>query len=87
MPVMIGAIILWCAPWHPRGIPLFGYYLIPMFGAPYSLLLSLLASNVRGRTKRAVGAAAVFVGYNVGNIIGPYMVKLMHNTRPKYTHV
>lgn len=73
--MLVGAIIIWRAPWHPRGWPLFGYYLLPVFGAPYVLLLALLARNVKGGTKRAAATGAVFVGYNVGNIIGPYLVR------------
>jgi hypothetical protein len=54
-----------------------GYYLLPTFGAPDVALLALVAANVRGRTKRAVGAGAVFVGYCVGNVMGPYLVSVI----------
>jgi MFS family permease len=53
-----------------------GYYLLPTFGAPYVILLALVSRNIGGRTKKAVGAGALFVGYCVGNIIGPYLVSL-----------
>jgi hypothetical protein len=74
--VLTGALLLWTGPAyvHARGRALAGYYLLPTFGAPYVLLLALLAANVRGRTKRAAGAGALFVGYCVGNIVGPYLV-------------
>jgi hypothetical protein len=77
VPVLVGAIILWKGPPYTRarGAALAGYYLLPTFGAPYVILLSSMAANVRGRTKRAVAAGAVFVGYCVGNIIGPYLVR------------
>lgn len=74
---MAGAIIVWRGSWTSgRGVPLFGYYLIPIFGAPYVLLLSLASTNVGGGTKKACATGAIFVGYNVGNIIGPYLVRI-----------
>ncbi|EKM54882.1 uncharacterized protein PHACADRAFT_96377 [Phanerochaete carnosa HHB-10118-sp] len=76
LPVMAGAIILWRGSWNERGLALFGYYLIPIFGAPYVLLLALASSNVAGGTKKACATGVIFVGYNVGNIIGPYLVNV-----------
>ncbi|KAM0755064.1 MFS general substrate transporter [Meredithblackwellia eburnea MCA 4105] len=74
IPVLVGCIIIWKASWHHRGVPLFGYYLLPTFGAPYVLLLALSSANVAGSTKKALSAGFVFIGYNVGNIIAPYLV-------------
>ncbi|EJT96617.1 MFS general substrate transporter [Dacryopinax primogenitus] len=74
LPVMAGGIIIWRASWHPPGVALFGYYLLPIFGAPYVLLLALASNNIAGGSKKACATAAVFVGYNVGNIVGPYLV-------------
>ena len=37
------------------------------------LLLALASSNIAGGTKKACATGAVFIGYNVGNIIGPYL--------------
>lgn len=45
-----------------------------VFGAPYVLLLSLSTANVAGYTKRALSSGVIFLGYNVGNIAGPYLV-------------
>lgn len=42
--------------------------------AAYVLLLALSTSNVSGSTKKSISAGAIFVGYCVGNIIGPYTV-------------
>jgi mannitol-specific phosphotransferase system IIBC component len=72
---MIGSSIIWGASWTPhRGIPLFGYYLLPTFGAPYVLLLALSSQNVSGSTKKSISTGSIFIGYNVGNIIAPYTV-------------
>ncbi|BGP17937.1 hypothetical protein JCM10213_003945 [Rhodosporidiobolus nylandii] len=74
VPVFIGAAIIWGASWERRGVPLFGFYLLPTFGSPYVLLLALASANVAGSTKKAITSGAIFVGYCVGNIIGPYTV-------------
>lgn len=34
IPIVVGSLVIWLAPWKHRGVPLFGYYLIPCFGAP-----------------------------------------------------
>lgn len=74
LPVIVGAITVWTAPWHPRAGPLIGYYLVASFGAPYVLLLSLATANTLGTTKKAVTSGAIFVGYNAGNIAAAYLV-------------
>ncbi|GAA5942843.1 uncharacterized protein JCM15063_002810 [Sporobolomyces koalae] len=74
IPVIVGSAIIWGSSWHHRGVPLFGYYLLPTFGAPYVLLLSLASSNIAGSTKKSLTTGAIFVGYNVGNIVAPYTV-------------
>ncbi|CAE6505530.1 unnamed protein product [Rhizoctonia solani] len=74
MPVMVGAIMIWKYDWSHRGPLLVGYYLLAIFGAPYVLLLSLSTANVAGHTKKTFSAAAIFIGYNVGNIVAPYLI-------------
>ncbi|RSH84021.1 hypothetical protein EHS25_005266 [Saitozyma podzolica] len=74
IPVVIGAIVIWTAPWTPTAGPLIGYYLVASFGAPYVLLLSLASANTTGTTKKAVTSGAIFIGYNVGNIAAAYLV-------------
>lgn len=75
IPVVVGAIVIWTAPWHPTAGPLIGYYLVASFGAPYVLLLALASANTAGSTKKAVTNGAIFVGYNAGNIAASYTVK------------
>lgn len=48
VPVVVGAIVIWTAPWHPTAGPLIGYYLVASFGAPYVLLLALATANTAG---------------------------------------
>ncbi|KAK0448770.1 major facilitator superfamily domain-containing protein [Armillaria borealis] len=73
-PMIIGAVMVWKGSWIHRALPLWGYYLVASFGAPYVLVLSLAAANVAGGTKKAICSGMIFIGYNVGNIIGGYIV-------------
>ncbi|KAK8844791.1 hypothetical protein IAR55_006641 [Kwoniella newhampshirensis] len=74
IPVVVGALVIWLAPWHPTAGPLIGYYLVASFGAPYVLLLTLASVNTAGATKKAVTSGFIFVGYNIGNIVSAYLV-------------
>ncbi|KAJ1021355.1 hypothetical protein NDA18_005593 [Ustilago nuda] len=73
LPVIVGAAIVCKGDWTNRAIPLAGYYLLPIFGAPFVLMLSLSTANVAGATKQSITSAIVFAGYNVGNIVAPYL--------------
>ncbi|CAO1638452.1 unnamed protein product [Sympodiomycopsis kandeliae] len=75
IPVLIGAAMIWGSSWNDKGVPLAGYYLIPIFGAPYVMLLSSAAANVAGSTKSTFTSGAIFVGYNAGNIAAAYILK------------
>ncbi|POY76536.1 hypothetical protein BMF94_0377 [Rhodotorula taiwanensis] len=88
IPVIIGAALIQGASWSHRGVPLFGNYLLATFGShltslhisggptAYVLLLAISTANVAGSTKKAISSGSIFVGYCVGNIIGPYTVNI-----------
>ena len=48
-----------------------GYYFTQGSPTPFVALLSLIATNVAGYTKKTTVAALYLVAYCVGNIIGP----------------
>ena len=50
---------------------LIGYYMTQVNPAAFASVLSLIASNVAGYTKKTTVAALYLIGYCVGNIIGP----------------
>lgn len=75
LPVIAGAAMIWKGNWENRSIPLAGYYLLPIFGAPFVLMLSLSTANIAGSTKQSISAALIFIGYNVGNIATSYITK------------
>ena len=75
LPVIAGAAMIWKSDWSNRAIPLAGYYLLPIFGAPFVLMLSMSTANIAGSTKKSIASAMIFIGYNVGNIVAPYLTK------------
>ncbi|KAI1120140.1 putative MFS transporter [Nemania abortiva] len=77
LPVIAGYVLIWKSSWgHHRPVaPVAGYSLIGFFGPVVGLAVSLGAGNVAGATKRSFMAAAVFVAYCVGNIVGPQLVR------------
>ena len=75
LPVIAGAAMVWKGNWENRAVPLAGYYLLPIFGAPFVLMLSLSTANIAGSTKQSICAALIFIGYNVGNIATSYITK------------
>lgn len=54
VPIVVGAIVIWTAPWHPTAGPLIGYYLVASFGAPYVLLLALASANTAGKCPKNI---------------------------------
>lgn len=76
LPVIAGFALIWKSEWGHRPVaPVVGYSLIGFFGPVVSLVITLGAGNVAGETKKSFMAAAVFVAYCVGNIVGPQLVK------------
>ena len=49
--------------------------MIGFFGPVVGLTVTIGAANVAGETKKSFMASAVFVGYCVGNIVGPQLIK------------
>jgi MFS transporter, ACS family, allantoate permease len=68
---IIGMILIVALPLDNNGGRLAGYYLTQASPTPFVALLSLIATNVAGYTKKTTIAALYLIGYCVGNIIGP----------------
>ncbi|KAI1626706.1 major facilitator superfamily domain-containing protein [Exophiala viscosa] len=66
-----GTVIAWTGPRSNRGLLFAGVFLIAVQVAAGGLAVSLAASNMAGHTKKATVSATTFVGYCVGNVIGP----------------
>jgi len=75
LPVMAGCAMIWKSEWtYHAGTPVAGYSIIGTFGAVVSLIIVVGMGNVAGATKKSAMAAAIFVGYCVGNIVGPQLI-------------
>lgn len=68
---IIGMLLIVCLPLSNNSGRLAGYYLTQTTATPFVALLSLIASNVAGYTKKTTVAAVYLMGYCIGNIIGP----------------
>ena len=76
LPVIAGCAMIWRSTWtHRPATPVVGYTLIGFFGPVVSLIISIGMANVAGATKKSFTAAAIFVAYCVGNIVGPQLIK------------
>ncbi|TRX95693.1 hypothetical protein FHL15_003247 [Xylaria flabelliformis] len=76
LPVIAGYVVIWKSSWGHRPVaPVVGYSIIGFFGPVVGLTVSLGAGNVAGETKKSFMAAATFVAYCVGNIVGPQLVR------------
>ena len=76
LPVMAGCAMIWKSEWtYHAATPVAGYSIIGTFGAVVSQTIVVGMSNVAGATKKSAMAAAIFVAYCVGNIVGPQLIK------------
>lgn len=67
----IGLLILWLLPRSNVVGRLLGTYLIYVFPSGVALVMSLIASNTAGSTKKSTVLGIVLVSYCIGNLIGP----------------
>ena len=71
LTAILGMLLIVALPLSSNSGRLAGYYLTQASPTPFVALLSLVASNVAGYTKKTSVAAMFLIGYCVGNIIGP----------------
>ncbi|CAG8979554.1 hypothetical protein HYALB_00012763 [Hymenoscyphus albidus] len=72
LPTMCGSSLLWKLPRSNTIGLLFGYYIVGAYVASLVISLQMPVCNLSGYTKRVTGTAFVFLGYCIGNIIGPH---------------
>jgi ACS family allantoate permease-like MFS transporter len=79
---IIGMLLIVCLPLSIPDGRLAGYYLTQASPTGFVALLSLLASNVAGYTKKTTVGALYLIAYCVGNIIGPQTFR--PKDKPRY---
>ena len=68
---IMGVVLIVALPLSNNKGRLAGYYFTQASPTPFVALLSLIATNVAGYTKKTTVAALYLIGYCAGNIIGP----------------
>ncbi|KAL3454855.1 major facilitator superfamily domain-containing protein [Aspergillus insuetus] len=71
VPVIVGSCLIWRLPSTERAARIIGFYLINFFSSAWVQCIAMGTSNIAGHTKKATMAAGTFIGYSLGNIIGP----------------
>jgi cyanate permease len=71
---VLGSCLMAFLPFTQTWPRLVGLWLINVQSVGFTLGLVMISSNMGGYTKRAVTSSMVFVGYCVGNIVGPLCV-------------
>lgn len=72
---ILASFLLWLLPQSATGAKLFAVYILASYGGGYAVLMSLQIANTAGYTKRSCGSSGMFVGYCLGNFLGPLVFK------------
>ncbi|KAB5529060.1 major facilitator superfamily domain-containing protein [Coniochaeta sp. 2T2.1] len=71
----VAALLLWVLPISSTGALLFGCIIMPSVGAGYAVLMGLQLANIAGYTKRSIASSGLYIGYCLGNFVGPLVMK------------
>ncbi|KAI1861478.1 hypothetical protein JX265_009445 [Neoarthrinium moseri] len=80
---LLASLLLWQLPTSAVGGRLFAVYILASYGGGYAVLMGLQIANTAGYTKRSLGSSGIFVGYCLGNFLGPLVFKA--EEAPHYT--
>ncbi|KAM3417490.1 hypothetical protein BST61_g5734 [Cercospora zeina] len=75
-------ILMWQLPRDEQGGLLFALYILPSTSATYALLMGLQIANTAGYTKRALASSGLYIGYCLGNFVGPLV--FLAREKPEY---
>ncbi|KAM3088697.1 hypothetical protein ACMFMG_000329 [Clarireedia jacksonii] len=73
---LLGILLVKELPTENKIGRLFGYWMMILFSSAFPLMLSLIASNTAGFTKKATVNAMFFISYCAGSIGGPQLFKI-----------
>lgn len=79
---MVSALCLWQLPQADKVALLGPYYAFYSYWASYTMSTSLPMANTSGHTKKVTLGAMYFLGYCLGNILGPQVFR--EEDAPKY---
>ncbi|PNS14371.1 hypothetical protein CAC42_6884 [Sphaceloma murrayae] len=75
MLTILAALLLWLLPLSATGGLLYGCFTLASFGAGYAVCMGVQIANIAGYTKRTVASSGLYVGYCLGNFVGPLVFK------------
>lgn len=81
VPIM-GTIIVFALPRSNIAGQMVGLYFLYAYFGPYVVGIGLAQANTAGHTKKTVVFAILYIGYAVGNLIGPQTFRA--NQAPEY---
>ncbi|KIW12833.1 hypothetical protein PV08_08020 [Exophiala spinifera] len=84
MGTTLAALLLWLLPRGATGALLFACYILPSVGAGYAVLMGLQLANTAGYTKRSLASSGLYIGYCLGNFVGPLVYR--PQDAPRYEH-
>ena len=73
-PVVAGSVMIWKSNWEHKATPLWGFYLISIFSTTLVMVLTLMAANTAGHTKKTVTSGLVWATYCASNGVAPLLV-------------
>ncbi|KAI1848034.1 hypothetical protein JX265_002038 [Neoarthrinium moseri] len=71
----IAALLLWLLPLSAKPALLFATAILPSLGGGYAVLMSMSVANTAGYTKRSIASSGLYIGYCLGNFVGPLAFK------------
>ncbi|KAL0940141.1 allantoate permease [Colletotrichum truncatum] len=71
----LAALLLWLLPRSAKGALLFAAYILPSVGGGYAVLMGLQIANTAGYTKRSIASSGLYIGYCLGNFVGPLVFR------------
>ncbi|KAH8812533.1 major facilitator superfamily domain-containing protein [Xylogone sp. PMI_703] len=80
---IIGTIVVYCVDRKNVAGQMVGLYLLYTYFGPYVVGIGLGQANTSGHTKKTVVFAILYIGYAVGNLIGPQTFRA--SQAPAYT--
>ncbi|KAB2574374.1 Allantoate permease [Lasiodiplodia theobromae] len=80
---IIGTAVVYAVPRDNIGGQMVGIYLLYTYFGPYVVGIGLAQANTAGNTKKTVVFAILYIGYAVGNLIGPQTFRA--DQAPAYT--
>ncbi|KAF1808941.1 MFS general substrate transporter [Eremomyces bilateralis CBS 781.70] len=72
---IVGSFLLWLLPRDQKGGLLVGVYILASFGGGYAVQMGQQIANTAGYTKRSITSSGIFMGYCLGNVVGPLVFK------------